>query len=233
MNLPPDFLTGLVGFLLTAMVLSYLIGDSALFRFATYIFVGVSAGYIAVVAFYEVIQPKLIAPLLGANAALSERALALIPLFLCVLILMKISPRLSWLGGPAAGFLAGVAAAVAITGAVLGTIIPQVAAASRPFDVVGSGAQEFDAGQSILSVALGAIMLVGAISTLAYFQFGARRQPDGSVKRNAIVNILAWIGQLFVAITFGALFAGVYAAALAALVERIDFLLNFIFSFLY
>ncbi|MEW5939872.1 MAG: hypothetical protein AB1750_09445, partial [Chloroflexota bacterium] len=206
MNLPSDFLPGLVGFLLTVMVLSYLIGDSALFRFAAYIFVGVSAGYVAVIAFAQVILPNLIQPLTSAGTDLQKLGMALVPLFLGVLILMKISPQLSWLGGPAVGYLAGVGAAVAISGAVLGTIIPQVEAASKPFDIAGLSAQGFSAADSAVSIILGAFMLVGAVSTLAYFQFGARRLPDGSVKRNAFIAILAWVGQLFVAVTFGVLF---------------------------
>jgi hypothetical protein len=148
--------------------------------------------------------------------------LMLIPLLLSALILMKISPRLSWLGGPAVGYLVGVSAAVAIGGAVLGTLLPQIAASAQPFDIFGLTNQ----GSDPLT---GIFMLAGTLTTLAYFQFGARRQPDGSVKRNAIVNILAWVGQLFVAITFGVLFAGVYSAALTALIERINSLISLFF----
>jgi uncharacterized membrane protein len=64
-------------------------------------------------------------------------------------------------------------------------------------------------------------MLVGTIATLAYFHFGASRKDDGSVKRNGLIEAFAWVGKLFVALTLGVLFAGVYAAALSALIERI------------
>ena len=53
-NLVPGFL----GFLLTLMILSYLVGDNPAFRVAVYIFVGVSAGYVAAVAWWQVIYPK-------------------------------------------------------------------------------------------------------------------------------------------------------------------------------
>ena len=43
-----------------------------------------------------------------------------------------------------------------------------------------------------------------------------------------MVEILAWIGRVYIAITFGVLFAGVYMAALTALIERIDSLRTFI-----
>jgi hypothetical protein len=37
-----------------------------------------------------------------------------------------------------------------------------------------------------------------------------------------VVEFLAQVGRVFIAITLGALFAGVFSAALAALIERMD-----------
>lgn len=214
----PALISGLAGFLLTLMILSYLIGDNALFRFAVHVFVGVSAGYVAIVALYQVIWPYLLIPLV--SAPILERGLLVIPFVLSALLLMKISPRLGWLGGPAVAYLVGVGAAVAIGGAILGTILPQAAAAAAPFDWR-------NAPDPLTSLFNGAVMLAGTVGTLAYFHFGARRREDGSVKRNLLIETLAWLGKLFVALTLGALFAGVYAAALSALIERIHSLLSF------
>ena len=75
-------------------------------------------------------------------------------------------------------------------------------------------------------------MLLGTVLTLIYFQFSAKRAPDGSIKRNFIVEILAWGGRIFIAITFGVLFAGVYMAALTAMLERLSSIINFVKSFL-
>lgn len=219
--MPNELIFGAISFLLTLMILSYLIGDNALFRFAVHIFVGVSAGYVAIVALYQVIWPYLLIPLV--SAPMLERGLTLIPFVLSALLLMKISPRLGWLGGPAVAYLVGVGAAVAIGGAILGTILPQAAAAVAPFDWR-------NAPDPVTSLFNGAVMLTGTIGTLAYFHFGARRRDDGSIKRNFLVEALAWLGKLFVALTLGALFAGVYAAALSALIERIHSLLS-VFGF--
>ena len=70
-----DLVTGLLSFLLTLMILSYLVGDNPAFRVAVYIFVGVSAGYAAAVAWWQVIYPKVLLPLL--TGSLIERLLAL------------------------------------------------------------------------------------------------------------------------------------------------------------
>lgn len=55
-----DLVTGGVSFLLTLMVLSYLIGDNPAFRVAVYIFIGVAAGYAAAVVWHQVLDPHLL-----------------------------------------------------------------------------------------------------------------------------------------------------------------------------
>lgn len=213
---------GVIGFLLTLMILSYLIGDNALFRFANHIFIGVAAGYVAVVALHRVILPLLVTPMLAGT--MLERGLLIIPLLFGTLLMMKISPRLSWLGGPAVGYLVGAASAVAISGAVLGTLLPQVSAAAEPFDWIGLSQRGANPLQSMFN---GVVMLVGTVSTLAYFHFGARRREDGSLHRSGWIEAIAWVGKLFIALTLGVMFAGVYAAALAALVERLQSIFAF------
>jgi hypothetical protein len=41
------------------------------------------------------------------------------------------------------------------------------------------------------------------------------------------------VGQVFIAITLGAIFAGVFASALAALIERLSFLVSTVTHFLH
>jgi hypothetical protein len=71
-------------------------------------------------------------------------------------------------------------------------------------------------------------MLAGTVLTLAAFHFSAGRTADGTPKRPAILEGIAWFGRIFIAITLGALFAGVYMAALTAMIERLSSILNFI-----
>ena len=205
------------------MILSYLIGDNPAFRVAVYIFVGVSAGYVAAVAWWQVLYPKLFLPLL--TGSFIERLLALVPLILGVLLLMKLSPRTAWLGNPTLAFLVGVGAAVAVGGAVMGTLIPQTQASFNVFNPTS-------AGESWLArLFFGAIMLVGTITTLVYFHFGAKATAGGP-QRSKLVIWLGWIGQVFIAITLGVLFAGVFAAAMTALIERLNFIWYFLTSVL-
>jgi hypothetical protein len=217
--LSPDLLTGLVAFLLTIMVLSYLIGDNPFFRVAIHLFVGIAAGYAGAVAWHQILWPKLFRPIVYGT--LVEKLLAIVPLLLGILLLAKLSPRAARLGNPAMAYLVGVGAAVAIGGAVTGTIIPQTLATVNMFSPVSTGMAE--------RIFEGTIVLAGVITTLVYFQFGAKSTPEGP-QRSKLVQGLGWIGQIFVAITFGALFAGVYAAAMTAFIERIHFLWSFLSS---
>lgn len=210
----PDVIWAGVGFILTLLVLSYILGDNPLFRFATYLFVGVSAGYVLVMVVNAVLWPRLIVPLLSGT--MGERLLALVPLVFSLLLLTRLLPRVTTPGSLPMAYLVGTGAAVAVGGAVIGTILPQSAATMDLFNLRTSAAP----GQQIL---LGVLMLVGVIGTLAYFNFGARAHTGQPTQRAMVVRIAARVGEIFIGITLGALFAGVFAAALTALVERIDF----------
>jgi hypothetical protein len=217
-----DFIGVVLGLTLTLMVFSYVFGDNALFRMAVHIFIGVASGYAAVAAVYTVIWPRLLEPLIFGSA--DERLFILLPLLLSGLLLFKVTPRLSWVGNAAVGYLVGVGAAAVVGGAVLGTILPQAGAAIAAF-----GAENISgAPNPPFALLKASIVLVGALSTLIYFQYGARKTTNGQVKRSEWIEAVAWIGQIFIAITLGVIFAGVYAAALTAFIERLAFLTDFI-----
>jgi hypothetical protein len=154
-----------------------------------------------------------------------QALLLLVPVIGSGLLLTKVSPRLSGLGQLPMAFLVGVGAAVTIGGAVLGTLLPQIEATFGGFDVKTAVASNINPAFMILN---GALILIGVVGTLAYFHFGARQKADGTVKRNFVIEILTLIGRVYIAITFGVLFAGVYMAALTALIERMDSLRSFI-----
>src|SRR5512135_1016737 len=213
----PDLIAGIVAFLFTLMILSYLIGDNPLFRVAIYIFVGVSAGYVAVVAWWQVIWPDVVVPALTGTPM--QRILLAVPVLLGGLLLMKAWPPLTRLGMPAMGLLVGAGAAVAVGGAVSGTLLPQVNATITGFDTA-----RFTSAESLIDALL---VLAGLVTTLVYFHFGAHTTADGSVRRFRLIEVTAFVGGIFIAITLGVLFAGVYSAALTALIERLHFLGTF------
>ncbi|MDO8754030.1 MAG: hypothetical protein Q7J80_09075 [Anaerolineales bacterium] len=226
MAFSPDQITGIISFLFTILIFSYLIGDNPLFRIAIYIFVGVSSGYVAAVAWWQVIVPRLVYPLMYGSVL--EKALTAIPLLGAVLILMKISPRLAGMARIAMAFLVGAGAAVIIAGALSGTLIPQVSATINAFDLASAGARNISLVEVIFN---GAFILAGTVFTLIYFHFGARPKASGSMGRSPLIEFCASVGRIFIGITLGTIFAAVYAAALTALIERISALINFLGNF--
>lgn len=213
MALNIDLVWTLVGLVLTLCIFSYLFGDNIIFRFATALLIGVSAGYFAVVIVFQVLLPKLVVPLVRGETA------ALVPLFLSGLLLTKLSPRMARYGNLSMAVLVGAGAAIAIGGAALGTIFSQTKGAIASF-----GPQvNHDNGLALLE---GVFMILGTISVLAYFNFGARETAAGSLRRTWPSIVLSGIGQLFIALTLGAVFAGVLSAAITALVERTGFVIQ-------
>ena len=213
-----DLVTGIVAFLFTLFIFSYLIGDNPLFRLAVYIFVGVSAGYVAAVAYRQVLWPDLFFPLLTGSIA--QKALLVIPLILSALLLTKVSPRLASLGMPAMALLVGSQHGQWQ----LAVRLPEhsclrLCATIDLFDT-HAAASVPQLAQMMFN---GAWILAGVITTLVYFHFGARTTRDGSARRFGLIEFVAFIGSIFLAIALGVLFAGVYSAALTALIDRFHF----------
>lgn len=226
-----DLISGALSFLFTLMILSYLIGDNPFFKIAVYLFVGVASGYAVSVVFWQVLYPKLFLPTVTVlqTGAYDRGALLVVPWLGLAFILMKISPRLAGIASITMAFLVGAGAAVTLAGAVSGTLLPQVMATINFFDPRLAAARNIGSAEVLGN---GLILLLGVVTSLAYFHFGARPKPDGSTKRMGLIDLLALIGRFFIGITLGVIFAGVYAAALTALIERISSLVNFISSLL-
>jgi hypothetical protein len=212
----------ITGLILTLMIFSYLFGDNLLFRIATYIFVGVASGYVVTIIVYQVILPRLIWPLLKGSWIET-----LVPLALSLLLVTKLFPRLSNLGSIPMAYLVGTAAAIIIGGAVFGTLFGQVTASINLFDLKAGAAQ----GQNLMVQLLsGIFILFGTVTSLAYFNFWAIAKPNQAPYRHPAIAVLAKIGEFFIAITLGALFAGVFTTSITALIERLDFIKNVILS---
>jgi hypothetical protein len=216
-----DLLWTLAAFTITILVFTYLLGDHFLFRLVSYISIGAAAGTTVVFIIHQVIMPRLIDPLLlGAPA---QKAVTSVPLALSLLLLARLSPRLSRLGVLPMAFLVGVGAAVLIGGAVMGTLFQQSRAALNDLTPQAAGAP---------GMFIGWLLFIGAVSTLFYFQFTTRKTEGDTGNRSVVFEILSQIGKVFIAVTLGAIFADILAASVTALVERLEFLRTTVFLFM-
>ena len=217
-----EIIWGSVGLLLTVMVLSYLIGDNVLFKFAAHVFIGLTAGYLVVLIINQILVPLMVEPMIaGSNI---ERLWLAIPIVLVALLLLGQLPRFSGVSSLPLAFLAGLTAAIAIGGAVFGTLIPQSLVVVEAFDPAQWYA---DPSRTWLRILEAVVMLAGVVGTLSYFHFGRKRTPANTIEetqRPRVFEALGKVGQVFIGITLGAVFAGLFSSALFALIDRIIFI---------
>jgi hypothetical protein len=141
---------------------------------------------------------------------------------------LSLIPRFTGLGRIPLAFLAGLTAAIAIGGAVFGTILPQSQAVIGEFDPAIWNVERGGTGVRILEAV---VMLVGVVSTLGYFHFGKKWRSNlgqSETERPRVFEAVGKVGQVFIGITLGAIFAGVFSTALVALIDRILFIIQFI-----
>jgi hypothetical protein len=231
-----DPIGAIIGFLLTVMVLSYIIGDNFLFRLAVHIFIGIASGYAAVLILYNVLWYQVLVPVLqifsgGKLTDLTSYVISVVPaVLLGFWMFTKASPRTARWGTPVLAFLAGVGAATVVVGAIRGTIFPQVGASVNILNIQSSPPE---LNKLVGWFINGLIILVGTVTTLIYFNFGIKRQEEGvPVQRSVFMEYLSTVGQGFIVITLGVLFTGVYIATLTSLIDRIRFLWDVILRFI-
>jgi hypothetical protein len=226
--MPDQILGTALAALLTIMVLSYVLGDNPFFRLATYVFVGVASGYAGAIAWHSVLWPGLFEPFarrgVSAIADVNVIITSVVPLLLVLMLVLKVSPVTARYGSLPLAILVGVGAAVVVGGAITGTLLPQSLAAMQSLDPRAVAPQTGETGaERVINVIL---MLIGMISTLMYFRFGAQRADGGATQRTRLMTWLSSLGRFFIALTFGVMYAGALAAAVIVLSERWQFFLT-------
>ena len=219
---PSELFTLIIGVALTVMVFSYILGDRLFFGIATHILIGVSAGFLALVVIQKIILPYLVKPL--ANVTDPGFLLALVPLVLSILLVLMLFRRGTQAGAIPLAFLGGVLAALAIIGVTRGTLAPQILSMIGRFEP-GKLMHEAQPQWSAIVEAL--MILLGVVSVL--FAFHHRGQSKaGEVVRPIFLQGIGSIGQIFIGITFGALFVGLFSTALIALISSLSDIIYFI-----
>jgi hypothetical protein len=217
-----EFVGTLVAAILTIMILSYLIGDTPLFKVASHIFVGVTAGYASSIAWHSILWPRLFGAALSGGLASILNIGFIVGWLLVILLFFKVSPRTARVGTFPVALLVGVGAGIVVGGSISGTLIPQTFAAMDTLDLSVVSPRT---GETSLERVLGVlVILFGTISTLLYFTFTVRQSTTESTKRSLPVDLVFGIGRFFIAVTFGVMYAGAIMATIVVLAERVQFL---------
>lgn len=187
---------------LTLAIYSFLYKDNPVYKVAENIFVGVSAGYWAVVLWFNYAWPNLFEPLI-----MRGNIVYIIPIAIGLMMFAPLIPRISWLIRIPLTFTMGVAMALVILQRIQGEIFPQLQATFLPLRGVGP-----------VELISNLLIIIGVISTLVYFYF--------SKAHKGTLGLFAKLGIWFMMIAFGASFGYTVMARISLLIGRIYFLLH-------
>ena len=195
--------------LMTLSILSYLYGDNPFYKSAEHIFVGVSAGYIFALTWWDQVWPNLFGRLFPVyvDAGFEFNIIYVIPLMLGIFMLLRLVPSLSWLARISIGYIVGMAAGLKIYVFINSNILMQIQNSAIDFSRSG-----WDIFNHIL-------ILIGVISGLVYFFF--------SKEHKGVVGKISKIGIYFLMIKFGASFGFAVMGRISLLIGRFEDLINF------
>lgn len=187
---------------LTLCIYSFLYTDNPFYKFAEYLFVGVSAGYWVARQFHNSLKPNLINKLV-----IDHNYLYIIPGILGIMMLMRLVPSVSWLSRWSIAFVVGMSAGINIIANLQGNVISQIRGSIVPLwtDNIGTTINNW-------------VLLVGLTCALIYFFF--------SVEHKGFFGGVSLLGIWFLMISFGASFGYTIMARISLLIGRMQFLLG-------
>ncbi|MGI6258261.1 MAG: hypothetical protein ACOYKC_00140 [Anaerolineaceae bacterium] len=217
-----DLLLMFAGVVLSLMVFSYLLGDKLFFGVSMYLLVGVTTGYAAVVLIKRVLLPMLVMPLMDLPTV--PGLLALVPLLLSLLLVWSLFKKSSKITTLPLNILTGILLAIAIFGITRGTLAPQLLSIVDAFDpklVVKGNMPNWTA------IFEAFMMLLGVISVLFFFHHRNKRETSNESPQPWLDGIRA-VGQMFIGISFGAIFVGLFCTGLTALIATLERIIDFV-----
>jgi hypothetical protein len=198
---------------LTICIYSFLYKDNPLYKFAEYLFVGVSAGYWVAMQYYNSLKPNLIDNLSLGFRNMDSHLLYIIPGILGIMMLLRLVPSVAWLSRWSISFVVGMSAGINLIAYLQGNAIAQVKGSMVPLWVVSPD------GNILMSLWLsfGNWILVGGVCCgLIYFFF--------SVEHRGVIGGISRAGIYFLMISFGASFGYTIMARISLLIGRMQFL---------
>lgn len=192
---------------LTLCIYSFLYKDNVFYKTAEHLVVGVSVGYVFTINWFQGLHPYLFEPL-GKSGEEPINLLRLIPAFLGLLFLLRISRKYNWVSRFAIALMMGISCGVAIPYTIEARLIEQSKASM--INLVDQ--------PSLWAGVCSFIVLAGTIATLIYFFF--------SKEHKGVLGGTARVGVVFIMVGFGASFGYTVMARVSLLIGRLNFLIN-------
>jgi hypothetical protein len=195
--------------LLTLSIFSYLYGDNPFYKAAEHIFVGVSAGYIFTITFWDTIWPNLFGRLIPGyvKAGFEFDITYVFPLILGIFMLFRLSKKYDWLSRISIAYIVGMMAGLKFYVFLNSNLLTQIK--SSTINLSGT----------YYSIINEIIILIGVICGLVYFFF--------SKEHSGIVGKVSRIGVYFLMIKFGASFGFAVMGRISLLIGRFEELIKF------
>lgn len=192
---------------LTICIFTFLYKDNPFYKFAEHLVVGVSAGYFAIILYYNGFVPKLIVPLRQGEWVY------IIPAILGVMIWTRFSKKWSWISRFSLAFYIGSGTGFAIPLYMQNYVIRQFNSTMLPIG--------FTSWQLFTNI----LIIIGVLSALVYFYF--------SKEHKGFFGGTAKIGIWTLMIGFGAGFGLTVMGRVSLLAERIVFLREYLIELKY
>jgi len=195
--------------LLTLSIFSYLYGDNPFYKVAEHIFVGVSAGYIFTITFWDTVWPNLFGRLFPkyVQAGFEFDIIYIFPLLLGVFMLFRLSKKYQWLSRISIAYIVGMAAGLKFYVFLNSNLLAQIQTSG------------VDLSGSYSSIINDSLILFGVISGLVYFFFS--KEHVGTLGK------ISRIGIYFLMIKFGASFGFAVMGRISLLIGRFEELIEF------
>ena len=195
--------------LMTLSIFSYLYGDNFFYKSAEHIFVGVSAGYIFAITFWDQIYPNLLGRLFPSfiDAGYNFDISYIIPLILGIFMILRLVPSLSWLARISIAYIVGMAAGLKFYVFINSNILFQIKSSAIDFSL------------SYFEIFNQLIILIGVICGLIYFFF--------SKEHKGTIGKISKLGVYFLMIKFGASFGFAVMGRISLLIGRFDELIEY------
>jgi len=181
---------------LTLCIFSFLYKDNPFYKFAEHLLVGMSVGYILVIALNTTVTPKLINPIFKEG-----KFVYIIPGILGLLMFARFWNKYIWLSRISIALIIGAGAGVSIPATIQAKILAQMQASMTNFGTIN-----------------GIIIFIAVATTLAYFFF--------SKEHIGWFGATAKVGTWFLMIFFGATFGYTVMSRISLLIGRMQFLLG-------
>jgi len=190
---------------LTFCIFSFLYKDNPFYKIAEHIVVGVSAGYFAVILYWNGLVPKLWNPVVK-----QERWYYLIPGFLGLIMWTRFSKKYAWISRFSISFYMGIATGVAVPLYMQNFVIRQLSSTMLPV--------HFKNSVGFFNL----LIIVGVLCALIYFFF--------SKEHKGAMGSAARVGIWTLMVGFGAGFGLTVMGRVSLLIDRVIFLRDYFVS---